>query len=128
MIPTVDLKAQYSTIKTEIDEAIGHVLESGNFVLGENVRLFEEAFASYVGAKYSVSAASGTDAIHLALLACGIGHKDEVITVANTATPTVLAISYTGARPVFVDIDPYTYNMDLSKLEGAINEKTRAIL
>src|SRR5271157_17633 len=128
MIPTVDLKVQYKTIKAEIDEAIAHVLDSGNFILGENVRLFEEEFADYVGAKYGVAAASGTDAIHLALLACGIGHRDEVITVANTATPTVLAISYTGAKPVFVDIDPDTYNMDLSKVESAINEKTRAIL
>lgn len=128
MIPTVDLKAQYSTIKAEIDDAIAHVLESGIYILGENVRLFEEEFAGYTGAKYGVSVASGTDAIHLALLACGIQNGDEVITVSNTATPTVLAISYTGARPVFVDIDPDTYNMDISNVERAITDKTRAIL
>lgn len=128
MIPAVNLKAQYSTIKAEIDDAIAHVLESGNFILGENVRLFEEEFAEYNGAKYGISVASGTSAIHLALLSCGIKKGDEVITVANTFTPTVLAICYTGASPVFVDIDPETYNINVSKVESLVTKKTRAIL
>ncbi len=128
MIPAVDLKAQYSAIRAEIDEAIKGVLESGHYILGENVRALESEFARYNHCRYGISVASGTDAIHLALLACGIKKGDEVITVSNTATPTVLAVSYTGATPVFVDIDPDTYNMDTSKLEKAINGRTKAIL
>lgn len=128
MIPAVDLKAQYASIKPAIDEAIAGVLESGCYILGENVKSFEREFAKYNDSRYGISVASGTSAIHLALLACGIKKGDEVITVSNTATPTVLAICYTGAKPVFVDIDPDTYNMDVSRVENVITSRTRAIV
>jgi len=127
-IPFIDLKKQYLSIKKEIDASITRVLESGNFILGENVRKFEEEFAQYCNAKFGVGVASGTDAIFLALLACGVKKGDEVITVPNTATPTVLAIWYTGAIPVFVDIDAETYNIDVSKIKKVMTKKTKAIL
>jgi len=126
-IPTVDLKRQYYSIKEEIDNAIKNVLESGYFILGENVKLFEDEFSRYCNAKYGIGVASGTDALQLALRACGISRGDEVITVSNTAFPTAIAISYTGAKPVFVDVDE-TYTMDASRVEEKINEKTKAIL
>jgi len=127
-IPLVDLKAQYLSIKDEIDEAIGRVLNNCNFILGEEVRLFEEEFAAFCGARYAVGVASGTAALHLTLRACGVGPGDEVITTPFTFIATAEAISHCGARPVFVDIDPRTYNIDPSKIEAAITEKTKAIL
>ena len=127
-VPFVDLKAQYQSIKPEIDEAVGRVLESGQFVLGEEVAAFEEEFASYCGAKHCVALNSGTSALHLGLLAAGIGAGDEVITVPNTFVATVAAICYTGVHPVFVDIDPGTYNMEPNKIESAITKNTKAIL
>jgi dTDP-4-amino-4,6-dideoxygalactose transaminase len=128
MIPVMDLKRQYISIKDEIDHAINEVLANGQFILGENVCLFEKEFAGYCNAYCGIGVSSGTDAIHLALLACGIKSGDEVITVSNAAAPTALAISYTGAKPIFVDIDPLTYNMNISKVEGAITQRTKAII
>jgi dTDP-4-amino-4,6-dideoxygalactose transaminase len=128
MIPLVDLKAQYHCIKDEIDAAITRVLESSQFVLGDEVAAFEEEFAAYCGARYGIAVNSGTSALHLALLAAGIGPGDEVITVPFTFVATVAAICYTGARPVFVDIEPRSYTMDVSQLEGTITEQAKAIL
>lgn len=119
---------EYEAEKAEIHEAIDAVLESGSLVLGSQVAAFEEEFAGYCGAAHGVGVANGTDAIFLALRAVGIGEGDEVITVSNTAVPTVSAIVSTGARPRFVDIDPDTYLMDSEKVEEAINERTRCIL
>lgn len=123
-----DIGGQYRSIKNEIDSAVSEVLESGWYILGNKVEQFEKNFAKYCQAKYGVGVANGTDALHLSLLACGVGNGDEVITVANTATPTVLAITYTGATPVFVDIEPESYTIDVEKIEDNISEKTKAIL
>lgn len=128
MIPFFDLKRQYKDIKEEIDEAIARVLEKGCFILGEEVERFEEEFAQYIGVKYAVGVGSGTEALHLSLLSLGIGQGDEVITVPNTAVPTVSAISLTGAKPVFVDIDPETYTLDTAQLEAASTLRTKAII
>src|SRR5579885_2659456 len=128
MIPYADLKAQHRAIKPELDEAIARVLESGEFVLGSEVAGFEEEFAAYCGARFGVGVNSGTSALHLSLLAAGIGPGDEVITVPFTFVATVAAIGYTGARPVFVDVDPLTYTMDPKLVERAITNRTKAIL
>lgn len=128
MIPFNDLKREYYSVKEEIDAAVAEVLESGWFILGEQVEAFEEEFADYCGAQYAVGVGSGTEALHLALLACGVQPGDEVITVPNTAVPTVSAISFANAVPVFVDIHPQSYNMDPSKLEMAITDRTKAIV
>ena len=111
-VPYVDLKAQYYAIKSEIDAAIARVLESSQFVLGEEVAGFEHDFAAYCGATDCIALNSGTSALHLALLAAGIGPGDEVITVPFTFIASVAAVVYTGARPVLVDIDPRTFNMN----------------
>lgn len=128
MIRFLDLSAQYHELKNEIDQAVAQVLETGQFIGGREVTALEEEFASYCGAKYGVACNSGTSALHLALLAAGIGPGDEVITVPFTFYATVAAIGYTGATPVFVDIDPATFNIDPSKIEAAITPRTRAIL
>jgi dTDP-4-amino-4,6-dideoxygalactose transaminase len=128
MIPLVDLKAQYHTIKTQICEAIDRVLESSQFVLGSEVAAFEREFADFSGARHGIAVNSGTSALHLALLAAGIGPGDEVITVPFTFVATVAAIVYTGARPVFVDIDPRSYTIDVTQIERAITRRTKAIL
>ena len=128
MIPFVDLKAQYHSIKPEIDAAIARVLESSQFVLGKEVAAFEEGFAAYCGASNAIGVNSGTSALHLALLAAGIGPGDEVITISFTFVATVAAIWYTGAKPIFVDIDPRSFTMDVSQIEAAITERTKAIL
>jgi len=127
-IPVFDLKRQYKYLKVELDNAFTNVFESGNFVLGENVRLFEEEFADYIGAGFAIGVGSGTEALHLSLKACEIGPGDEVITVPNTAVPTISAISFAGATPVLVDITPDTYTMDVKKIEKTITNKTKAIL
>ena len=127
-VPFLDLGMQYRSIQQEIHQAIAKVLESTQFVLGEEVALFEEEFASYSGAAHGIGVNSGTSALHLALLAAGVGPGDEVITVPNTFVATVAAIRYTGARAVYVDVDPLTYNLDPEKLAGAITERTRAII
>ncbi len=128
MIPFLDLGAQYRELKPEIDAAVIRVLESGQFVGGQEVTALEEEFASYCGARYGVAVNSGTSALHLALLAAGIQPGDEVITVPFTFYATVAAIGYVGATAVYVDIDPATFNMDPAKIEAAITGRTRAIL
>ncbi len=128
MIPIVDLKKQYQSIKGEIDGAIARVLESSQFILGPEVAAFEKEFATYSGAEHGIGVNTGTSALHLALLAADVGPGDEVITVPFTFVATVAAIRYTGARPVFVDIDPQTFTMDPSLLEGALTERTKAIV
>ncbi|HSO76090.1 MAG TPA: DegT/DnrJ/EryC1/StrS family aminotransferase [Blastocatellia bacterium] len=127
-IPLVDLKAQYATIKKEIDSSIQRVLDNASFILGSEVAAFEEAFAAFVGAKGAVGVGSGTAALQLSLLACGVGPGDEVITSTHTFFATAEAISQTGALPVFVDIDPRTYNLDPNRVERAVTSRTRAIV
>ncbi len=128
MIPFADLKAQYRSIQPEIDAAIANTLESSQFILGREVAAFEEEFAAFQGARHCVGTNSGTSALHLALLATGIGAGDEVITTPFTFVATAAAILYAGARPVYVDIDPETYNIDPSKIAAAITAKTKAIM
>lgn len=128
MIPFLDLKAQYHGIKDEIDGAIADVLESSQFVLGKAVAAFEEEFAHYCGGGQAIGVNSGTSALHLALLAAGVGPGDEVITTPFTFAATVATIHYCGATPVFADIDPVSFNLDPSRIAAAITEKTKAIL
>ncbi|PLX85974.1 MAG: erythromycin biosynthesis sensory transduction protein eryC1 [Desulfuromonas sp.] len=127
-IPMVDLKGQYQQLKGEIDAGIAEVLESTAFILGPNVKALEEEVAAYCGVKHAIGVSSGTDALHLALRAAGIGEGDEVITTAFTFIATAEAISYVGATPVFVDIDPKSFNIDVGAIEAAITERTKAIL
>ncbi len=128
MIPFSDLKLQYLSIQEEIDEAVERVLTSGWFILGQEVKTFEEEFAAYIGVSYGIGVGSGTEALHLALLACAVGPGDDVITVSHTAVATVAAIELTGARPVFVDIDPLSYTMDPAQLEDKITPATKVIV
>lgn len=128
MIPFVDLKAQYEGIKGEINTAIQGVLDTCQFTLGSEVVAFEQEFATYCNAEHGIGVNTGTSALHLALLAAGIGPGDEVITVPFTFVATVAAIYYTGATPVFVDIDPQTFTMDAGAIESKITEHTKAIL
>ncbi|MBM4430583.1 MAG: DegT/DnrJ/EryC1/StrS family aminotransferase [Chloroflexi bacterium] len=128
MIPVLDLKAQYAAIEQEIDAAIKEVLLSGQFILGPAVRELEQKVATYCGCKYGVGVASGTDALRLTLTALGIGSGDEVITTPFTFIATANTISHCGARPVFVDIDPRTYNIDPAAIEAAITKRTKAIV
>lgn len=127
-VPFVDLSAQYAAIAEEIDEAILQVVHGTGFILGRDVGLFEEEFAAFCEAQYAVGVDSGTSALELALRACGIGPGDEVVTAANTFIATALAISYTGATPALVDVDPQTYTMDVSWLERAITSRTKAVI
>jgi dTDP-4-amino-4,6-dideoxygalactose transaminase len=127
-IPLLDLRAEYRELKTEIDAAVGRVLESGQFILGKEVAGLEEEFAAYCDVEYAIGVSSGTSALHLALLAAGIGAGHEVITVPFTFYATAAAIGYVGAVPVYVDVDPRTFNMDVTRLEAAITDRTRAIL
>jgi dTDP-4-amino-4,6-dideoxygalactose transaminase len=127
-IPLVDLKAQYLSIKPEIDSAISRVIAATSFILGEEAAAFEQAFASAVGARGCVGVASGTAALHLALLAVDLRPGDEVITTAHTFIATTEALSQIGAKPVFVDIDPRTYNIDPNLVEDAITPRTKGIL
>jgi len=127
-IPLVDLRRQYLSIKNEIDKAIQEVIDKSAFIMGENVEEFENEFAKFCGVKYGVGTSSGTTALHLALVACGIKQGDEVITVPYTFIATTEAISQTGARVVFVDIEDRSYTMDPEKVEAAITERTKAII
>lgn len=127
-IPMVDLKGQYETLKPEIDAALLQALGETRFILGPNVQAFEQETADYLGVKHAVSCASGTDALHLALRAAGIGEGDEVITTAFTFIATAEAIRYVGATPVFVDIQPDSLNIDTAKIRAAITDKTTAII
>ena len=128
MIPLVDLKAQYASIKSEIDQAISEVLDSTQFILGPKVEQFENNFATYCESRFAFGVNSGTSALHLALLAAGVGPGDEVITVSYTFVATIAAILFTGAKPVFVDIDPLTCNIDVNRIEAAISSRTKAIM
>ncbi len=128
MIPMVDLRIQYRQLKSEIEQQLRRALEDAHFILGPNVRAFEEEAADYLGARYAIGCASGTDALQLALAAAGVGAGDEVITTPFTFIATAEAICYLGAKPVFVDIDPDTFNLDPGLVEAAVTERTRAIL
>jgi dTDP-4-amino-4,6-dideoxygalactose transaminase len=127
-VPYFDLKAQYAGMREEILSALDRVCQNASFILGEEVAQFEKEFAAYCEAKHCVALNSGTSALHVALLAAGVGADDEVITTPNTFIATAEAISYTGARPVFVDIDPSTANMDPRLIAPAITPRTKAIL
>lgn len=124
----IDIKAQYQLYKKEIDQAIHEVLDSGNFILGEQVSLLEQKLAAYAGVKHCITAASGTDTLLMALMALGVGYGDEVITTPFTFFSTAEVISLLGAKPVFVDIEPEYYNIDVSKIEEAITKKTKAVM
>ena len=128
MIPFVDLRAQYLSIKDEVNAAIQGVLDTCQFTLGSEVAKFEEEFAAYSGADTGIGVNTGTSALHLALLAAGVGPGDEVITTPFTFVASVAAIHYTGAKTVFVDIDPVTYTIDPAQIEAAITPKTKAII
>jgi len=127
-IPLVDLKAQYLSIQDEIDGAIQRVVDSTSFIMGPDVRAFEDEFARFCVVRYAVGVDSGTAALHLAFLTCDIGLGDEVITTPHTFIATIGMLGRVGARPVFVDIDPRTYNMDPAKIEAAITERTKAVM
>jgi dTDP-4-amino-4,6-dideoxygalactose transaminase len=136
VVPFFDLTRQYKKIKSEILSATQRVYERGRFILGEEVSVFEKEFSHYCGVRYGVGVGSGTDALYLALKAAGIGEGDDVVTVANSFVATALAISFTGAKPLFVDIDPKAYTMDPNSLELLLKrekakksgQKIRAVL
>lgn len=128
MIPIVDLKKQYRSIQAEVHAAITKTLENSSFILGPDVAAFEEEFAEYSGAAHGIGVNSGTSALHLALLAAGVGTGDEVITVPFTFVATVAAIRYAGARPVFVDVDRENFTMDPRLIEAAVTERTKVIV
>ncbi len=127
-IPMVDLKQQYLEIKEEIESGMLAALEATQFILGPNVKSFEKEAAEYLGVKHCLGVNSGTDALHLALIAAGIGEGDEVITTPFTFIATAEAISYVRAKPIFVDVDPKTFNIDLEQVENAITDKTKAVI
>lgn len=127
-IPFANLVREHDALAGELRGAIDQVIASGWFILGRQLEAFERAFADYSGARFAIGVASGTDALHLALLACGAGPGDEVLLPANTFIATALATSYAGATPVFVDVDPRTHTVDPSQLEAKITPRTKAIL
>ncbi len=127
-VPYLDLKPQYRAMEAAINARIKTVLEHGQFILGPEVEESEKALAAFAGSKYCLTAASGTDALVMALMALGVGHGDEVITTAFSFFATAEVISLVGATPVFADIDPVTYNLDPAKVEAAITKKTKAIM
>lgn len=126
-VPLLDLKEQNQTLRLEVDKAISKVLDSNNFILGAEVEAFENELATYCRTKFAVGCASGTDALLLALMAFDVGFGDEVITTPYSFFATVSAVTRLGATPVFVDIDPKTYNLDVSQIEAKITEKTKVI-
>lgn len=127
-IPVEDLTRQWSQIGNEVLAAAGRVLPKGKYTLGPELSAFESEYAAFVGAAHAIGISSGTAALHLGLLACGVGPGDEVITVPNTYIATIFAITYCGATPVFVDVDPRTYNLDPRQIESRITPRTKAIL
>lgn len=127
-IPFIDLKSQYARIKTEVDAGIAAVLEHGQYIMGPEIGRLEAALADYVGVKHCIGASSGTDTLLIAMMACGIGAGDEVITSPFTFIATGEMIALIGAKPVFVDVDPRTYNIDPTKVEAAITPRTKAIM
>jgi dTDP-4-amino-4,6-dideoxygalactose transaminase len=128
MIPLVDLPAQFRTLKPEIDAAVGRVLENAQYILGPAVAAFEQEFAAFCRTSEAIGVNSGTSALHLSLLAAGVGPGDEVITVPFTFVATIAAIEYAGARPVLVDVEPEFLTMDPARLEAAITPRTKAII
>ena len=128
IIPLVDLKAQYQTLRDELLPVVEHTISQCQYILGQEVELFEKEFAAFCGVKHCVGVSSGTDALHLALRALEIGPGDEVITAANTFIATAFAISYTGATPVLVDVSPMDYNIEPEHILEAITEQTKAII
>jgi len=127
-VPFVDLAAQYSTIADEINETTSRIIQKADFILGREVRLFEEEFAAFSEARYAVGVDSGTSALELALRAYDIGPGDEVITAANSFIASALAISHSGATPVLVDVDPFTHTIDVTGIERVITSRTKAII
>lgn len=127
-VPFLDLQAAYFELKTELDEAYRRVMDSGWYILGEEVEAFEQEFADYCQTKHCVGVANGLDALHLILRGCGIGEGDEVIVPANTYIATWLAVSYAGATPVPVEPETTTYNINPREIEAAITQKTKAIM
>ena len=127
-IPLIDLKAHHQALHAEITSAIQNILERTDFILGQDVAKFEEEFAAFCGTKYAVGVSSGVAALELSLLAFGIGPGDEVLVPAHTFTATAAAVSFTGAKPVFVDVDPVTWTLDATKLEEAITPSTKAMI
>src|SRR5713226_9171698 len=127
-VPLLDLKAEYAGLREEILPALDRVCEKAAFVLGEEVEGFEREFAAYCGTKHCIALSTGTAALHLGLLALGVQPGDEVITSPNTFLATAEAITYCGARPVFVDINPSTANLDPAQIERAVTPRTRAII
>ena len=127
-IPFVDLKRQYQGLREEVLGEITKAIDSMQLLLGPNVRAFEDEFSRHCGTEFAVGVGSGTEALHLALVACGVKRGDEVITVANTYFATIEALALIGAKPVFVEIDPLTFNIDPSQIESRITSKTKAIL
>lgn len=128
MIEMVDLKSEYKLLSKQIETEISKVFSSGDYILGESVSIFEKSFAKYCGTKYAVATSSGTDALKLALLATGVSEVDEVITVSNSFIATSFAIHEIGATPIWIDIEPNSFNMDPEKIISAISEKTKAVL
>jgi dTDP-4-amino-4,6-dideoxygalactose transaminase len=128
MIPFVDLQGQYRAIRDEIRSAVDRVLDGGQFVLGPEVAAFEREFAAYAGTTFAIGVNSGTSALHLALLAAGVQPGDDVVTVPFTFVATVAAIRYAGARPVFVDIEPRSFTMDVARLEAVLTPRTKVIV
>jgi dTDP-4-amino-4,6-dideoxygalactose transaminase len=127
-IPLINPRASYLACKEEIDAAIARVMESGRYILGQEVTAFEQEFANYIGVRFGIGVGSGTEALHIALQACGIKPGDEVITVSHTAVATVAAIQLCGARPILVDIDPQTFVIDANQIEFAMTSRTKAII
>ena len=127
-VPFLDLGIQYQAIAAEINHAISKVIQEADFILGREVRLFEEEFAAFCDVPYAVGVDSGTSALELALRAFDIGSGDEVITAANSFIASALGVSHAGAKPVLVDVDPYTYTLDVTAIERAITRRTKAIL
>jgi dTDP-4-amino-4,6-dideoxygalactose transaminase len=127
-IPMIDPAAEYRSLKSEIDAAVGRVLASGRYVLGPEGEALERELAAFTGAAHAVGVNSGTDALHLALVACGVGPGDEVIVPAFTFFATAEAVSYTGATPVFADVDAATFNIDVESLRKSISRKTKAVI
>ncbi len=127
-VPLLDLKTQYQTLREEILATIDAVLSSGTYVLGPRVKIFEEQIAEYCGVKHAIGVASGTDALLLALMALGVGRDDEVVLPTYTFFATAGVVHRLGARPVFVDIDPRTYNLDPAGLEAALSPRTKAVI
>ena len=128
MIPFLTLEFLHKDIKDELDAAYSRVMSSSNFIQGEECKKFEQEYADYIGTKYCIGVATGLDAIYLILKAMGIGDGDEAIVPSNTFIATALAVSYAGAKPVFVEPDIFTYNIDVTKVEEKITDKTKAII